>query len=109
MTTPTASAQPQPCCCGASHLTEREITVLCALATGATSGEAAATLTLSRRTVDAHVASMLRKAGVRNRGELLAVVVAHGIIGMPAGAPTWSGRSCLPARDTVTPAPSVGR
>jgi DNA-binding CsgD family transcriptional regulator len=71
MTTPTAPAQPQPCCCAASHLTEREITVLCVLATGATSGEAAATLTLSRRTVDAHVASMLRKAGVRNRANSL--------------------------------------
>jgi hypothetical protein len=78
--------------------------VLRALAAGATSGEAAAALRLSKRTVDSHVASMLRKAGVRNRGELLAVAVAYGIIDMPGAAPRRTGRSCLPARD---PAPAL--
>jgi DNA-binding CsgD family transcriptional regulator len=104
MATPTAPTQQQACCCASAHLTEREITVLCALASGATSQETAAALRLSRRTVDAHVASMLSKAGVRNRGELLTVTVAHGILDMTSGTPGWSGRSCLPARDLATPA-----
>ncbi|HEV3381946.1 MAG TPA: hypothetical protein VG142_13325 [Trebonia sp.] len=46
---------------------------------------------------------MLRKARVRNHVELLAVV-AHGIIDLPGGAPHWTGRSCLLARDPAVPA-----
>lgn len=85
------------CCCDAAHLTSREIEVLCTLATGSTSEEAAQTLRLSKRTVDGHVAAMLRKAKTRNRAGLLTIAVAHGIIDMRAGTPRWTGRTCLPA------------
>jgi DNA-binding CsgD family transcriptional regulator len=84
------------CCCDSVHLTEREVRVLGLLASGKTSSEIAAALRLSRRTVDGRVAVMLRKAAVRNRGELLAMAVAHGIIDLLAGTPRWTGRSCLP-------------
>lgn len=102
MTTPTARGRQRACCCDAIHLTEREIEVLCKLAGGNTSGQTALLLRLSRRTVDSHVASMLRKAGMRNRGELLALAVAHEIIDMSSAPPSWTGRSCLPA-----PAPPI--
>lgn len=91
---PTAGA----CCCDALHLTEREIDVLCVLADGKTSRQAAEVLRLSRRTVDAHVTAMLRKAAVHNRGELLATAVGHGMIDMRVAPPRWTGRSCLPAQ-----------
>jgi DNA-binding NarL/FixJ family response regulator len=109
MATPTASEHQHACCCDAVHLTDREIDVLCALASGATSEQVAAALTLSRRTVDSHVASMLRKSGVRNRGDLLAVAVAHRVVDMSAGAPSRTGRSCLPVRDPAKPTLSSGR
>ena len=78
------------------HLTEREIDVLCLLAAGNTSLQAAGMLRLSKRTVDGHVAAMLRKAGLRNRAELLALAVANDIIDMSATPPTWTGRTGLP-------------
>ena len=96
--------QQRPCCCDAVHLSEREIDVLCALAAGRTSEETATVLRLSRRTVDSHVASMLRKASVRNRSELLAVAVAHRMVEMAAGTPQRTGRSCLPAPRPTDPA-----
>jgi DNA-binding CsgD family transcriptional regulator len=94
------------CCCDAVHLTEREIDVLRVLAAGKTSGQAAEVLGLSRRTIDSHVVSMLRKAGARNRTELLAAAVADGLIDMSATPPCWTGRSCL--RSSESPAVSGG-
>ena len=91
------------CCCDSVHLTEREVQVLSLLTSGKTSPEVAAALGLSRRTVDGRVAVMLRKAAVRNRGELLAMAVAHGIIDLSAGTPRWTGRSCLPVRPRPIP------
>jgi DNA-binding CsgD family transcriptional regulator len=96
MATEAVPRQQSSCCCDAIHLTEREIDVLRVLAAGNTSAETAGVLLLSRRTVDSHVASMLRKARVRNRVELLALTVAHGLIDMSAAPPSWTGRSCLP-------------
>ena len=81
---------------GLVHLTAREAQVLAALAASANSQEAAAALGVSRRTVDSHIAAMLRKAGLRNRTELLALAVAHDIIDMSATPPRWTGRTSLP-------------
>jgi len=97
MATEVVPARQSACCCDAVHLTEREIDVLQVLAAGNTSAQTAGLLLLSRRTVDSQVASMMRKAGVRNRGELLALCVAHGLIDMSAVPPSWTGRSCLPS------------
>ena len=50
-------------------LSARELDVLRLLADGLTDREIAEVLTISRRTVETHVSSILRKLGVRNRAE----------------------------------------
>jgi DNA-binding NarL/FixJ family response regulator len=51
------------------RLTQRERDVLRLLADGMSDRDIAAALTISRRTVETHVSSILRKLGVRNRAE----------------------------------------
>lgn len=51
------------------RLTMRELGVLRLLAEGLTDRDIAAALTISRRTVETHVSSILRKLDVRNRAE----------------------------------------
>jgi DNA-binding NarL/FixJ family response regulator len=53
-------------------LTARELTVLALLAEGLQNGEIASRLVLSVRTVEHHVAAVLRKLGVRTRGAAVA-------------------------------------
>jgi DNA-binding NarL/FixJ family response regulator len=57
-------------------LTTREAEVLTLLAAGLTNAEIAARLVLSGRTVDNHVSAILRKLGVRTRGEASARATA---------------------------------
>lgn len=69
---------------GATHhhlgLTPRETTVLCLIAGGLTTGQVAARLHISRHTVAQHVATMLRRAQARSRGELIARAYASGLL-----------------------------
>jgi DNA-binding NarL/FixJ family response regulator len=58
-----------------SRLTERELTVLRAMATGASNAEIASDLYLSVATVKTHVARVLAKLGLRDRVQ--AVVFAY--------------------------------
>jgi len=58
-----------------TRLTDRELTVLRAMATGATNAEIAAELYLSIATVKTHVARVLAKLGLRDRVQ--AVVFAY--------------------------------
>ena len=53
-----------------ASLTPQELRVALAVAKGATNREAATALFLSPRTVEFHLASVLRKVGVRSRSEL---------------------------------------
>lgn len=96
MPTAVDDSSSQDCCCNSPRLTNGEINVLVALASGMTSKGAASALRLSKRTVDGHVDSMRHKAGVSTRGELLAIAVAYSIIDLSGGTPRWTGRSCLP-------------
>jgi DNA-binding CsgD family transcriptional regulator len=61
-------------------LTARELQVLTLVAEGLRNSEIAARLFLSERTVDHHVSSIIRKLGVRTRGQAASHAVRAGIV-----------------------------
>ena len=65
-------------------LTEREAQVLNALALGASNGEIADELVISQRTVRAHVGSLLRKTGTRDRLSLVLYALKHEFLSIDA-------------------------
>jgi DNA-binding CsgD family transcriptional regulator len=60
-----------------TELTDAERRVAGLIAAGATNRDAAAALFVSKRTVDAHVASIYRKLGIRTRAELARRIAAQ--------------------------------
>jgi DNA-binding NarL/FixJ family response regulator len=62
-------------------LTAREIEVLGLVAQGLRNAQIAERLVLSEKTIDHHVAAILRKLGVRTRGEASAQAVRLGLAG----------------------------
>lgn len=69
------------------RLSEREREVLRLVATGSTDREIGAALTISPRTAETHVASILRKLEVRNRGEAALYYRRGDPLGQPSGGP----------------------
>jgi DNA-binding CsgD family transcriptional regulator len=61
-------------------LTRREAEVLALVAEGLQNSEIAGRLFLSVKTVDTHVASILRKLGVRSRGEASVAAMSRGLL-----------------------------
>ena len=95
-----AGQQPAPCCCHAEHLTDRELDVLCQLASGLTNDQAAAAINVSSHTIAGHLRTMLARSRARNRAELVARAYAAGVLAPHSWPPRRSGRRCLtlPAR-----------
>ncbi|MBM5824995.1 MAG: response regulator transcription factor [Cyanobacteria bacterium M_surface_10_m2_119] len=61
-------------------LSERELEIIGLVAEGLTNQEIAATLTISKRTVDNHVSNIFTKTGAKNRVALLNWAMDHGKI-----------------------------
>lgn len=85
----------ESCCCGVPHLTRRQVEVLRYVAMGMSNTSVAARLQLSARTVDHHIAVMLRMCAVRSRTELVGLCYAAGILVPGRWPPEGSGRLCI--------------
>ncbi len=83
------------CCCDLPHLTRRQVEVLRYVAMGLSNTEVAARLQVSARTVDHHVAVMLRMCAVRSRTELVGLCYAAGVLVPGRWPPEGSGRLCI--------------
>lgn len=71
------------------------------VAMGMSNTEVAARLQLSARTVDHHMAVMLRMCAVRSRTELVALCYAAGILVPGRWPPEGSGRLCIRVASTA--------
>lgn len=61
------------------HLTDRELEVLQYVIKGMTNKEIAGILSITDHTVKAHIASVIRKLGVKNRLDVALIAVTEGI------------------------------
>lgn len=86
------------CTHSAHHLTFREVEVLLLAASGHSNGEIATRLSISVRTVDRHMAAMLRRSMMKTRAGLVARAYAAGVLLAKVWPPQWSGRRCLVER-----------
>ena len=69
----------------AAPLTGRELEILRALATGATTETMCDTLSVSRNTLRTHIEHILHKLGVHSKLEAVAFGLRHGLVEAPAG------------------------
>ncbi|HEY9744884.1 MAG TPA: response regulator transcription factor [Oculatellaceae cyanobacterium] len=63
-----------------THLTARELEILAHLGQGGTNQAIAKSLCLSVKTVDTHIANLIKKTGVKNRTQLLAYAYEHHLL-----------------------------
>ena len=66
--------------CAGAKLSDREQEVLLLMAEGAANKEIASKLTITERTVKAHVTGILNKLGVNSRTEAVAVAIRSGLV-----------------------------
>ena len=98
------------CKCDGGHLTAREIDVLVRTAAGMRANQIAAGLYISRRTVEYHIARMLRLMAAENMVQAVSWCYAVGVLVPLTWPPEWSGQFCLAQRpisrqDLVQPSP----
>jgi DNA-binding CsgD family transcriptional regulator len=96
------------CRSGADHLTDREVDVLLLVAAGRHNNEIAKVLGISTRTVDHHLRTMLRRAGVQSRVELVSRCYAAEIMVAGTWPPAWSGTRCLAGSGDLKAGPLAG-
>jgi DNA-binding NarL/FixJ family response regulator len=70
------------------ELSQRELEVLRLMSRGLNNAEIAETLILGQATVKTHVASILRKLGVRDRVQAVVFAYEHGIVEPGHSAPS---------------------
>lgn len=75
-----AAGAPPPTPDALASLTSRELDVVRALATGRSNAEIAAHLVISEWTVKTHVASILRKLGLRDRAQVVVAAYESGLL-----------------------------
>ena len=75
-----AAGAPSPAPSDLAGLTGRELEVARAIATGMSNAEIADALVISEWTVKTHVASILRKLGLRDRTQVVVVAYESGLV-----------------------------
>ena len=86
--------QARGCACSGEHLTAREIDVVVRTAAGLSARQIAVILHISHRTVEYHIASILKRIAARNTVEAVARCYATGVLMPSEWPPRWSGRFC---------------
>lgn len=84
------------------RVTERQVQILCLLAQGLTTRQAAESLMLSEHTVVRHMTNMMVAMGAANRLELLARALIGGLIANTNWPPQPTGRRSLPIALDIT-------
>jgi len=83
------------CISSGAHLTDREVQILVHVAADMRTSEIADLLHITGRTVESHIATMMRRAAVRTRAGLVALSYSVGILTTGMIPPAWSGTRCL--------------
>ena len=91
------------CACGGKHLTDREIDILVRSAAGMNACQIAASLQISRRTVEYHIAAILHRTAAKNTVEAVARCYVIGVLRPEEWPPQWSGQLCLQQRRSPGP------
>ena len=102
-------AAPEPdraCPCRGPHLTTREIEVLLKTAAGMSARQIAEKLHISRRTVEYHVAAILKRVNAENAVQAVSWCYSVGVLLPRSWPPRWSGRLCISGGDDL---PDQGR
>lgn len=83
------------CTCDGGHLTAREIDILVRTAAGMSASQIASSLHISRRTVEYHIASMLKRIAAENAVQAVSWCYAVGVLKPQSWPPQWSGQFCV--------------
>lgn len=80
--------------CNALHLSKRQQSVLALIADCKNTEAIARALGLSCNTVKHHIATMMARAGVHRRHDLVSLARSQGLLDMSASPPRWTGCGC---------------